>query len=106
MEIRTRGKAGCRDSLDHGPIAENGKVEGRAVEGNELRRESRDLFHERRDQVLLGSLSDVRCPERVNDPVTALVQMGDQRPNTDDRVEDVLGEPVEASRSRAVSRLT
>ena len=106
MEILTRCEARRCNPVNHRPVSKNRKVEGRPVESHELRRESRDLFHERRDQVLLGSLSDVRCPERVNDPVTALVQMGDQRPNTDDRVEDVLGEPVEASRSRAVSRLT
>ena len=65
-----------------------------SIEGNELRRQNSDLFHESRDQVLLGSLTDVRCPERIHDPVPAFLPVGNQRPDTDDGVVDVLGELV------------
>ena len=63
-----------------------------SIEGNELRRQNSDLFHESRDQVLLGSLTDVRCPERIYNPTTGFFTMGNQRPDTDDRVVDVLRE--------------
>src|SRR5262249_49787577 len=59
-----------------------------------LRRERCDLLHEGRDQVLLGSLSDVWCPDCIYNPVTTLFTVGNQCPDTDDRVIDVLGEPV------------
>ena len=36
----------------------------------------------------------MRCPERIHDPVTAVLSMGDQRPDANDRVVDVLGELV------------
>jgi hypothetical protein len=94
VEIRSRTKSGCRNSMDHSPISQNGKVERRPVESDELRRERRDLVHEGRNQLFLGPLPDVRCPERIHDPATAIVAMGDQRPDTDDRVVDVLGELV------------
>ena len=84
MEIRTRGKSGCRNAVNHRAVSQDGKVERRPVESNELRGESRDLFHEGRNQLLLGSLSDVRCPNRIHDPLSAFLAMGDQRPDAND----------------------
>jgi hypothetical protein len=68
--------------MNHRPVSQDRKVEGRAVEGDELRGESRDLVHEGRDQLLLGSFSDVRCPERIHGPVTAFFAVGNQRADT------------------------
>jgi hypothetical protein len=49
-----------------------------------LRREAstaarRQYVHKRHDQLLLGSLSDMRCPEHIYKPVTAFFTMGNQR---------------------------
>ena len=68
--------------MDHRTVPKNRKVEGRTVERDELRRESRDLLHEGRDQLHLGSLSDVGRPERIYGPVTAFFTMGNQRSDT------------------------
>jgi hypothetical protein len=80
--------------VKHCTVSQNGKVERRPVESDELRRERRDLFHEGRDQLLLGSLSDVRCPKRIHNPATIVNSMRNQRTNADDRVIDMLRELV------------
>jgi hypothetical protein len=46
---------------NHGTIAQDGEVEGIAVECHELRGQLSDLFTECADQLLLGSLTNVGC---------------------------------------------
>ena len=94
MEVRASSKSRCRNPMDHCSVTQNRKIERRPIESDELRRKRRDLVHEGCDQLLLGSLSCVRCPKRIHSPTTAFFTMGNQRPDTDDRVVDVLGELV------------
>jgi hypothetical protein len=94
MEILTRCEPRRRNSVDHCTVPQDRKVERRPVERDQLRRERCDLFHERRDQLLLGSLSDVRCSERVYGPVTGYLTVGNQRPDTNNRVVNVLGKLI------------
>jgi hypothetical protein len=82
VEIWTRGKTWGGNSVNHRPVSKNRKIEGRTVKRDKLRRERRDFLHERRDQLLFGSLSDVGCPERIYGSMTAFFTMGNQRSDT------------------------
>jgi hypothetical protein len=84
VEIQTRSKARCSNSVNHCTVSQDRKVEGRTIERDELRRQRRDLLHEGRDQVLLWALSDVRCADCIYNPVTAFFAVGDQRPDAND----------------------
>ena len=93
VEVGADRQPGSRDLVDHGSVAQDGQVEAVAVEGDELRVQLRDPVDERRDQLLLGPLADVRRAEGVNRPVIGL-SVCDEGADADDRVVDVLGELV------------
>ena len=93
VEVGSSSQPWRRDAMDHGTIAQNGQVEGVAVEGDELRVQLRDLVAECGDQLLLGPLTYVGRTQRVHRPMIALA-VSDQRADAHNGVVDVLRELV------------
>jgi hypothetical protein len=89
MKVRSYRKTDRRQLVDHCTISEDGQIERRAVEGNELGVHLGDSVDKGRDQLPLGSLPNMRGTEGINDPSVGIL-MSDQSPNADNRVVDVL----------------
>ncbi len=75
--------------MRHGAVSQYGKIERRAVEGDQLRVQFGDFVDKRRDQFAFGSVADMGCPNRIDDPLIILV-VRDQRTDANNLVVDVL----------------
>ncbi len=89
VEIRPGRKPRRGDRVDHGPVAQHRQIEAIAVKRHKLRAQLGDLLDERRNQLLFGSLPDMRRAERVHHP-GPLLTMRDESADADDRMIDML----------------
>ncbi len=103
VEIRPRRKAGSRHFVDHRPVTKDRQVEAVAVKSYELRRKLGDLVDKGRNQLLFGSVADMRRAKRIHHP-GPVVAMGDERADADDRVIDMFGNlsPIASRTSSSV----
>ena len=61
--------------MDHGAIAQDGQIERRPIEGDELRLQLRDAIDKGGDQRLLRPLAHVRRPKRRYRPAPFLLAL-------------------------------
>ena len=82
VEIRTHGQPWSGNAIDHCTIAQNGKIERCAIEGDKLWCKLSDTINKRLYQCLLGPLVDIWCAKGVDDPTT-IVLMSNQSADAD-----------------------